>query len=353
MITKNFFSTFLPRKVEQKLSTVQAPCSHSSFAPRGYSFPLCAIPAAAGPRLPPESQTHCSCNTLAIVEKNHTFIFEVSVQRLSISLFTMLLRFPYDDYMPKKSVKSRGRKLSARLKPPRKSSKKIAKSKRVIFVFLGGAVALLFGILSLNVFPQKFCANSISCIKDLSGTFEKNAATGTFEGKTVSVPSLSELAYTNLEKNVLGTSTGTKTIKVDLSSQHLYAYEGDRVVMDFPVSTGKWHLTPTGTFNIWIKLRYTRMTGGSGADYYNLPNVPYVMFFSNADTPKSDGYSIHGAYWHNNFGHPMSHGCINMRIADAGELFAWADPPTNGYTTLATSSNPGTQVVIYGTTPTN
>lgn len=229
------------------------------------------------------------------------------------------------------------------------------RSRQLIFVFLGGAIALLFGIIGLNSFTQfsgqKFCANSISCIKDLSGKFEPEK-TGVYGGKTVAVPSQEALSYTNPAKNVLGESTGTKVIKVDLSAQHLYAYEGDNVVMDFPVSTGKWHLTPTGTFNIWIKLRYTRMSGGSGADYYNLPNVPYTMFFANNDVPRSDGFSIHGAYWHNNFGHPMSHGCVNMRIADAGQVFAWADPPTDGATTLATAEHPGTEVVIYGTTPT-
>ena len=77
------------------------------------------------------------------------------------------------------------------------------------------------------------------------------------------------------------------------------------------------------------------MSGGSGSDYYNLPNVPYVMFFANDEVAKSRGYSFHGAYWHNNFGHPMSHGCINMRTEEAKWLFLWATPkheigrPTN------------------------
>lgn len=243
----------------------------------------------------------------------------------------------------KAKVKTRGKKRS------------VQRSKQLVFVFLGGAVALLFGIIGINSFNtsnQKFCANSISCIKDLSGKFDSTGK-GIFEGKTVPVPSQKALSYVNPAKNVLGENTGPKKITVDLSTQHLYAYEGDQVVMDFPVSTGKWHLTPTGTFNIWIKLRYTRMSGGSGADYYDLPNVPYTMFIAGSGIPESDGYSIHGAYWHNNFGHPMSHGCVNMRIADAGQLYGWADPPTEGSTTLSTTDHPGTQVVIYGTTPTN
>lgn len=236
----------------------------------------------------------------------------------------------------------------------KKATKKSAKhSRQFVLVFLGGALLLFFGAVMLNAFTgHKFCANSISCTRDLSGKFEVKAKNGVFEGKTVTVPIQTLLAYTNPAKKVLGETTGPKKITVDLSTQHLYAYEGDQVVMDFPVSTGKWKLTPTGTYNIWIKLRYTRMTGGSGADFYDLPNVPYVMFFAGGDVSRGDGYSIHGAYWHNNFGHPMSHGCINMRIVDAGQVYAWADPPTNGATTYATAQNPGTQVVVYGTTPT-
>lgn len=249
----------------------------------------------------------------------------------------------------KKAVK----KISVKI--GRKSGeKKTKRSKELIFVFLGGAVALLVGIISVNTFnnPNRTsCANSISCIKDLSGKFEREEKTGVYEGEAVAVPVKQLLAYVNPQKDVLGQSAGGKKIAVDLSTQHLYAYEGDRVVMDFPVSTGKWKITPTGTFAIWIKLRYTRMTGGSGAGYYNLPNVPYTMYFAGSGIPKTDGYGIHGAYWHNNFGHPMSHGCINMKIADAGQLFAWASPSTDRSTTLATADNPGTQVEIYGTTP--
>jgi lipoprotein-anchoring transpeptidase ErfK/SrfK len=131
------------------------------------------------------------------------------------------------------------------------------------------------------------------------------------------------------------------------------AYDGDKLVYNFPVSTGKWHHTPTGNFNIWIKLRYTRMKGGNKAlgTFYDLPNVPYTMYFYNSEYPKTDGYGIHGAYWHNNFGHPMSHGCINMAEADVAQLYAWADPATVGNTTYASAESPGTPVIIYGTTP--
>ncbi len=189
------------------------------------------------------------------------------------------------------------------------------------------------------------CANSKSCISDLSGIFQ-SGKTSTFLGRSVAEPTY--LATNDSTQAVLGENTGSKHIYIDLAAQKIYAYQGDNLVYTFPTSTGKWGKTPTGEFRIWIKLRYTRMEGGSGADYYNLYNVPYVMFFQNDSVPASRGFSIHGAYWHNNFGHIMSHGCINLRPVDAGILYNWANPSTNGNTTHATADNPGTPVTIYG-----
>jgi lipoprotein-anchoring transpeptidase ErfK/SrfK len=103
-------------------------------------------------------------------------------------------------------------------------------------------------------------------------------------------------------------------IDIDLSSQQLFAYEGDRLVRSFVVSTGTWQTpTPIGRYNVWIKLRYTDM---SGPGYY-LPDVPYTMYFYH-------GYGIHGTYWHSNFGTPMSHGCVNMVTEEAGWLYDWS-----------------------------
>lgn len=194
------------------------------------------------------------------------------------------------------------------------------------------------------------CANSISCIKDLSGRFMPGLK-GEFGGRKIDGPSFA--ASIALPK-VLGEKTALeKHIFVDLSTQHLWSYEGGQLIFDFPVSTGKWYPTPTGDFNIWIKLRYTRMEGGNPAigTYYNLPNVPYTMFFYNANYPKSIGYGLHGAYWHNNFGHPMSHGCVNISVENAATLYAWAQPQSTDDSTYAADTNPGTRVTIFGTTP--
>lgn len=107
---------------------------------------------------------------------------------------------------------------------------------------------------------------------------------------------------------------GVRWFDVDLSDQRMYAYEGDTLVKTFIVSTGTWQ-TPTviGRFKVWIKLRFADM---SGPDYY-LKDVPYVMYFY-------QGYGLHGTYWHNNFGVPMSHGCVNLTIPDAEWAYNFA-----------------------------
>ncbi len=86
------------------------------------------------------------------------------------------------------------------------------------------------------------------------------------------------------------------------------------------------------------------MYGGNRAsgDYYYLPDVPYVQYFY-------QGYSFHGTYWHDNFGQPMSRGCVNMRADDARWLFEWAEPtaPADQNQTWADDEHPGTLVVVH------
>jgi len=107
-------------------------------------------------------------------------------------------------------------------------------------------------------------------------------------------------------------------IDVDLTNQMVYAYIGSEIVNAFLVSTGTWqHPTVTGQYYIYVKYRYTDMAGPG----YYLPDVPYTMYFY-------DGYALHGTYWHNNFGTPMSHGCVNLRTEDAGWLYNFASVGT-------------------------
>ena len=111
-------------------------------------------------------------------------------------------------------------------------------------------------------------------------------------------------------------------IDVNLTNQTVTAFEGQTPVFNAVVSTGTWQ-TPTvvGTYEIYVKYEKTRMSGGVGANYYDLPDVPYVMYFHK-------GYGLHGTYWHSNFGTPMSHGCVNLSISDAQWLYNWAQVGT-------------------------
>ena len=116
-------------------------------------------------------------------------------------------------------------------------------------------------------------------------------------------------------------ANGARWIEVNLSDQTLTAWQGDVPVMYTSVSTGTYlYPTVTGRYAINTKYSSQRMTGPG----YDLPGVPWVMYFYS-------GYAIHGAYWHNNWGTPMSHGCVNMRPGDAEILYAWADYGTEVY----------------------
>jgi len=217
---------------------------------------------------------------------------------------------------------------------------------------LSALVAIGLGFyVGIFILPYHFSGQKPINEQELSGLYSPDEKTGEYLGKIFSsVYYPPTLAY----KNVLGAYSENKRIEVDLTNQKLYAFEGTNKVFEFPVSTGLWGRTPTGEFTIWIKLRYTKMEGGSKAlgTYYNLPNVPYTMFFYNAQIPKSRGYGIHGTYWHNNFGHPMSHGCVNMKTEEVALLYEWASPDSGGKPSArATEQNPGTRIIIYGVAP--
>lgn len=234
---------------------------------------------------------------------------------------------------------------------PKKKARHFLLRRTYLLALLLGFLLVIAGGCMLYAFKQPPCANSISCTHDLSGKFDPHATVGIFMGKDVRVPSLDTALAT---APVLGLSTGHKKhIYVDLTLQRLFAAEDGRIIYDFPISSGKWYPTPTGDFTVWYKVQYTRMTGGDPAigTFYDLPNVPFTMFFYNDEIAKYRGFSIHGAYWHNNFGHPMSHGCVNMRVEDAKTLYYWADPAPVGLAMMVTQKDNPTPITIYGTTP--
>ena len=128
-----------------------------------------------------------------------------------------------------------------------------------------------------------------------------------------------------------------RRIEIDLSEQTLYAYEKNKLFMKTKISTGlKDSPTLPGEYYIHYKTPSRYMQGPDKKasttpkvvtpltkDYYDLPGVPWTMYFA------EDGSAIHGAYWHNNFGRHHSHGCVNLNIKDSEKLYMWASAGTN------------------------
>ncbi len=138
-----------------------------------------------------------------------------------------------------------------------------------------------------------------------------------YVGQVLRIPSGSVSAPSSSSSSPAPSHAG-RWIDVDLSAQRLTAYEGDVPVRTIVVSTGLPQTpTPVGQYRIYVKYLYDDM---SGPGYY-LPNVPFVMYFYR-------GYSLHGTYWHNNFGRPMSHGCVNLPTSEAQWLYNWASVGT-------------------------
>jgi lipoprotein-anchoring transpeptidase ErfK/SrfK len=137
-----------------------------------------------------------------------------------------------------------------------------------------------------------------------------STATPTSTRTATPYPTATEFQYPAIPEEI----DEERWIDIDLSDQRLYAYEKETLVQSFLVSTGTWQTpTLTGQYHVYIKLRYDDMSGPG----YFLPDVPYTMYYYL-------GYGIHGTYWHNNFGTPMSHGCVNLRTEDAEWLFNWS-----------------------------
>jgi hypothetical protein len=125
---------------------------------------------------------------------------------------------------------------------------------------------------------------------------------------------------------------GPKWIEVSISQQTLWAYQGNTVISSTRVSTG---LEPNGTeeglFHVRLKYSKQDMQGFTdatgevlgfgearpGTIPYEVKDVPHVMYFN------MEAEAFHGAYWHDNFGQPMSHGCINLPVVFADWLYGW------------------------------
>ncbi|SFR95119.1 Putative peptidoglycan binding domain-containing protein [Microbacterium sp. cf046] len=115
-------------------------------------------------------------------------------------------------------------------------------------------------------------------------------------------------------------TTLARRIEVNLSQQQAFLFENEQVVASWYISSGRDGFnSSTGSFRISAKLESQNMGNPdlTKAPYYYTENVPWVMYY-NADE------ALHGAYWHNNFGNQMSHGCINMPVDAAAYVYTWA-----------------------------
>jgi lipoprotein-anchoring transpeptidase ErfK/SrfK len=125
-------------------------------------------------------------------------------------------------------------------------------------------------------------------------------------------------APSDIVNRPLGVGPNERWIDVNLTRQTLVAYEGNKPVFQTLVSSGTWnHPTVTGQFRVWLRFQSQTMDGRRLGYNYYLENVPYVMYFYN-------DYALHGTFWHNNFGTPMSHGCVNLPTPAAEWIFYWS-----------------------------
>lgn len=124
------------------------------------------------------------------------------------------------------------------------------------------------------------------------------------------------------DRPIFDASTDAKHIEIDISDQRLYAYENGILANSFLISSGKSPFTtPTGNTTVLAKLPYVDYTwsyGPGNPNNYSLGLVPWnLRIFPH--------YYIHYAYWHNNFGHPMSHGCVNVNLENIKWIYHWSD----------------------------
>lgn len=143
--------------------------------------------------------------------------------------------------------------------------------------------------------------------------------------------------------------SGKKWIDVSIRKQLLVAYEGLRPVFATLISSGRGGMsdpsnstaTIRGNFFVHTKHVSGTMDGEEGSDSFDLRDVPYIQYFH-------EGYALHGAYWHDEFGKARSHGCVNLAPADAKWLFDWTDPVVPPEWHGAVNMEGGTLIWVHG-----
>ncbi len=153
------------------------------------------------------------------------------------------------------------------------------------------------------------------------------------------------------EMSPLSPDVEDKVIEIDLKQQRVTAYEGGTAVYSVKCATGTYftieglgtlnYTTPIGRHRIVRKRPSRHMVGGQGrSDFYDLPGVPFCTYFTEA------GAAIHGAYWHNDFGRPRSHGCVNVLAANALWFYRWSIPAAPYGEPLVLVEDDSTPIVV-------
>jgi hypothetical protein len=138
-------------------------------------------------------------------------------------------------------------------------------------------------------------------------------------------------------------------VRVNWNDQWLSCFEGNTEVffcrVSSGVASGSTPLSAVGSdgFLIWRKLHSLHMSGGTNAEGWDLPGIGWTALFH------GEGVAIHSTYWHNNFGEPMSHGCVNVRPDDAKWIFRWTNPTVpfqSGDNTVPLTGSPSTRIKV-------
>lgn len=134
-----------------------------------------------------------------------------------------------------------------------------------------------------------------------------------------------------------------KLIHVDIATQMVTAFEGDKMVLSVRCASGQRGTdTPQGEFFTYHKGPSIHMTnrGDAVANIYNLPGVPWVSFFTGA------GHAFHGTYWHNDYGRPRSNGCVNLPSSVSKWLYRWTAPVVPANVDYLHQPGQGTKVIV-------
>jgi uncharacterized protein YgiM (DUF1202 family) len=146
----------------------------------------------------------------------------------------------------------------------------------------------------------------------LTNTYRLTDSAGSTEGVTV------ETSFGTIQRSCPAAASGEKWVQINLSTQYMTVWQGNTRITGTYVSTGRPGFdTPTGTFYTWLRYVSQDMSGCIKGECYYVPAVPYVHYFTYY------GHALHGAYWHNNFGQVMSHGCVNLPVPFSEWLYYW------------------------------